>query len=59
MKRFALLFVLSVGLLGTFSCTNDEGEPEFEILNPQEENTETGITGASREFDNAQEKQAE
>ena len=44
MKRFALLFVLSFSLLGTISCTNDEGEPEFEILNPEEENTETGIT---------------
>ncbi len=23
--------------MGTLACTNDEGDPEFEILNPQEE----------------------
>ncbi|SFR53539.1 hypothetical protein SAMN04490243_2718 [Robiginitalea myxolifaciens] len=43
MKRFAMLFVLGISLMGTTSCTNDEGDPEFEILNPEEENTETGI----------------
>lgn len=45
MKRFAMLFVLGLSLIGTTSCTNDEGDPEFEILNPEEENTETGSTG--------------
>ena len=37
MKRIGLLLMAGFLAIGTVACTNDEGDPEFEILNPQEE----------------------
>ena len=37
MKKIGLLLVAALMCTGVTACTNDEGEPEFEILTPEEE----------------------
>lgn len=42
-NRIGMLMIACILALGTVACTNDEGDPEFEILNPEEENQEEGV----------------
>ncbi|WP_158211919.1 hypothetical protein [Robiginitalea sediminis] len=37
MKKIGLLLLTALLCAGITGCTNDEGEPEFEILTPEEE----------------------
>jgi hypothetical protein len=37
MKKTGILLTLGLLLLGLNACTNDEGDPEFDILKPNEE----------------------
>lgn len=46
MKRIALLMLAGWLSFGLGSCTNDEGDPELEILTPVEENQQAPETGA-------------
>lgn len=37
MKKTGILLTLGFLLIGLNACTNDEGDPEFDILTPTEE----------------------
>lgn len=41
MKTFRILAVAALLGMAIAGCTNDEGDPEFEILNPEEETRQT------------------
>ena len=43
MKTILLLVSLVFAGCALGSCTNDEGETEFEVLTPEEENSSVGL----------------
>ena len=43
MKKIGMYAIGALLSLGMAACTNDEGDPEFEILNPGEDETQKAL----------------
>jgi len=52
MKTILLLVTLVFSAMAVSSCTNDEGDTEFEYINPEEEQQATLETKVEQENEN-------